>query len=152
MLLHVDTQRDSLDAADVRLFADRVLAPLPRLVVTIAHLGGSGGYGARTRMIFRTLQEWERVQYARGDTARRLCFDISAVVLDRESEGVPATTPTEARALREDLRRVGLHNIVLGSDYPVFDPVRTLELLRSRVGLTADEVAQVAAPRAHCGA
>lgn len=70
-------------------------------------------------------------------------FELSAVVLERESEGVPAITGAEAALLRDDLRRDGLDRVVFGSDDPVFDPVCGAQALRSIVGLTEDEVRQI---------
>jgi len=69
------------------------------------------------------------------------------VILEDESEGVPPTTTDEAASLGSDLRRAGLGRIVLGSDFPVFDPRRTLALLSERAGLTPAELATIAANR-----
>jgi hypothetical protein len=85
---------------------------------------------------------------AGGDSRPRVFFDTSAVILEEESEGVPPTTPDEAAALGADLRRAGLGRIVLGSDYPVFDPRRTLALLGERAGLAPGEIATIVANRA----
>ena len=147
VLLHVDPQRRGLVADDVARFARTVLAPRRGLTLVVAHLGGSGGYGPWTRQVFATLVDWLEERRAAGDPRPRVFFDTSAVVLEEESEGVPPTTPEEAAALGRDLRRAGLGRIVLGSDYPVFDPRRTLALLGERAGLTAAEIATVAANR-----
>lgn len=147
VLLHVDPQRRGLVAGDVARFARTVLAPRRGLTLVVAHLGGSGGYGPWTRQVFATLVDWLEERRAAGDPRPRVFFDTSAVILEKESEGVPPTTPEEAAALGRDLRRAGLGRIVLGSDYPVFDPRRTLALLGERAGLTAAEIATVAANR-----
>lgn len=143
MLLHVDTQRDSLDAADVRRLADRIIAPHPTLAVVIAHLGGSGGFGTRTRTVFRALRDWRTELEAREGRTRPLFFELSAVILERESEGVTATSPQHAAMLRDDLRALRFDRMLLGSDYPVFDPVRTVELFRERLQLTDEEIAHI---------
>jgi predicted TIM-barrel fold metal-dependent hydrolase len=148
VLLHVDPQRRGLVAADIARFARTVLEPRSGLTLIVAHLGGSGGYGPWTRQVFTTLVDWLDERRATGDPRPRVFFDTSAVVLEEESEGVPPTTPEEATALGRDLRRAGLGRIVLGSDYPVFDPRRTLALLAERAGLTREEIATIAASRA----
>jgi predicted TIM-barrel fold metal-dependent hydrolase len=148
VLLHVDPQRRGLVASDIARLARTVLEPRRELTLVVAHLGGSGGYGAWTRQVFATLVDWLEERRAAGDPRPGVYFDTSAVILEEESEGVPPTTPEEAAALAADLRRAGLDRIVLGSDYPVFDPRRTLELLGERAGLTAEEVAAIAANRA----
>lgn len=148
VLLHVDPQRRGLVAADIARFAREVLEPRPNLTLIVAHLGGSGGYGAWTRQVFGTLVDWLAERRAAGDSRPRLFFDPSAVILEEESEGVPPTTAEEAAALGADLRRAGLDRIVLGSDSPSFDALRTLELLAERAGLSAEEIAAIAANRA----
>lgn len=117
-----------------------MLGPHPDLTVIVAHLGGSGGYGAWTRSVFRTVLDWLDERRAAGEARTGVFFDVSAVVLERESEGVPATTPEEAAELAADLRRAGMDRLLLGSDAPVFDPRRTVELLRDRAGLAPAEI------------
>lgn len=143
MLLHLDTQRQGTDTTDVLAFAHTVLEPHPALTVIIAHLGGSGGYGAWTRAVFHTLGEWLAARRQAGDARPSVYFDISAVLLERPSEGVPATTPDEAARLAEDLRAVGLDRIVFGSDAPVFTPAHTAALLREIGGLNDAEVTAI---------
>lgn len=147
VLLHVDPQRRGLVAADIARFARTVLEPRRELTLIVAHLGGSGGYGPWTRQVFGTLVDWLEERRIAGDPRPRVFFDTSAVILEEESEGVPPTTPEEAAALGADLRRAGLGRIVLGSDYPVFDPRRTLALLSERAGLARGEIATIAANR-----
>lgn len=144
ILLHLDTQRRGTTVDHVQQFAQAVLAPHPRLTVIVAHLGGSGGYGPWTQSVYRTLTAWLAERAAAEAVARPVYFDLSAVLLEKPSEGVPATTAEEARALAADLRAAGLERLVLGSDYPVFDPRNTLTALGERAGLTAAELATIA--------
>jgi uncharacterized protein len=142
ILLHVDPQRRGHDSTHVRGLAERVFEPFPSLSVVIAHLGGSGGYGAWTRTVFRTLHRWRTdVEGTLG--RRKLYFELSAVVLEAESEGVPANTDEEVALLRADLRAAQLDRVIFGSDYPVFDPLRGRAALIERVGLTAEEVDRI---------
>jgi uncharacterized protein len=143
LLLHVDPQRRGHDSTHIRRFADRVFGPHPELRVAIAHLGGSGGYGPWTRTVYRTLRGWLR-DVEQSGPRRSVYFELSAVALERESEGVPAMTPNEAVLLREDLQRDAFDRVIFGSDYPVFDPVQGAHALVALVGLTPAEVAQVA--------
>lgn len=147
VLLHLDPQRRGLVVADVTHFLHTVLTPRRDLTLIVAHLGGSGGYGPWTRQVFQALLDWLDERRAAGDLRPRVFFDPSAVLLETESEGVLPTTPEQAAALAQDLRRAGFGRVVLGSDYPVFDPIRTLELLVDRAGLTAAEVTAIAKNR-----
>jgi len=140
VLLHLDPQRRGLEVEDVRRFVDRVLAPRPGLEIVIAHLGGSGGYGAWTRDVFATISGWLAERAQAGDPRPGVRFDLSAVILAEPSEGVPATTPEEVSRLAGDLRRAGLERLVFGSDAPVFDPREAVFLWAERTDLTAAEL------------
>jgi len=148
LLLHVDPQRRGLVVADVERFIAEVLDPHPRLEIVVAHLGGSGGYGAWTRSVLGAFTAWLQREAAAGRARPGVFFDLSAALLEKESEGVPATTEAEAKALGEDLRRLGLARVLFGSDSPVFSPQRLAELLGERSGLAAAELARVLANRA----
>jgi predicted TIM-barrel fold metal-dependent hydrolase len=141
LLVHLDPQRRGLERRDIERFIERVLEPHPGLEVWIAHLGGSGGYGRWTQSVLGAFADW----LARQSPGARpgLYFDLSAVVLAKESEGVPPTTTEEAQALARDLRRLGLERVVFGSDYPVFDPGGYQRLLAERIGLDPAELARL---------
>jgi uncharacterized protein len=145
LLIHLDPQRRGHTREHITAFANAVLGPHPRLRVIVAHLGGSGGYADWTQAVFGSLLDWLEARQADGDSRDHVYFDISAVYLERESEGVPATTPAQAAALAVDLRRAGLDRLLFGSDYPVFDPGRYARLLRDEVGLTEAELATIQA-------
>lgn len=138
ILLHFDPQRQGLDAPDVQRFIETVIEPHPALELYLAHLGGSGGYGRWTRTVFRVFSEW---MLRHPD--RPIFVELSAVLLEEESEGVPASTEAEARMLGEDLRTLGLNRVVFGTDYPVFDPERFAVTLTRGTGLTPGEVSGV---------
>lgn len=139
LMIHFDPQQRGLEAADVRRFLDVVLEPVPELVVVIPHLGGSGGYGPWTQIVFGTFIDWLEAGIAVGDDRPGVLFDLSAVWLEEESEGVPPSTEEEATALRKDLRRIGLERILFGSDYPVFHPQDYAGALRKALGVDPEE-------------
>ena len=143
VLLHFDPQRRGLEVEQVDTFIESVLDPHPDLRIQIAHLGGSGGCGDWMRSVFLTFVEWLERAKAAGRERPGVTFDLSAVILEEESEGVPATTDKESARLAEDLRRGGLSRIVFASDYPVFGPARYAEVLRERVGLNGDELSEI---------
>ncbi len=145
LLIHLDPQRRGHTTAHIEAFANAVLEPHPRLQVIVAHLGGSGGYGPWTKSVFRTLLDWVESREAEGDSRPGLYFDLSATFLPSDSEGVPATTEVQARALAEDLRRAGPKRLIFGSDYPVFAPQDHALALRQKVGLSAEELAAIQA-------
>jgi len=145
--IHFDPQRRGVELADVQRFIDRVLAPHPGLEVGIAHLGGSGGYGDWTRSVHRTFATWLRAEGAAGRPRPGVHLDLSAVWLERESEGVPASTAEQGAALGADIAEFGAQRLVLGSDYPVFDPGRSAEALRVGAGIDSTTWARILANR-----
>jgi predicted TIM-barrel fold metal-dependent hydrolase len=141
LLIHLDPMRPDLDIEDMEPLLRRVIDSHPRLPIVVAHLGGSGGYGEWSQQMARAVAR--RIAGRQG----RLVLEVSGLVLERESEGVPPTTPEEAAALSADLRRIGLGNVVFGSDYPVFDPVAYQAALRERLTLTPVELDSIFANR-----
>lgn len=139
LMIHFDPQRRGLEVEDVERFIGEVLEPYPDLVVCIAHLGGSGGYGAWTRSVYGTFRRWLDDQRAAGVPRPGVYFDVAGVWLEEESEGVPPSTQEDAAALGEDLRRWGLERVLFGSDYPVFDPRRYAAALRVAVAFEPAE-------------
>jgi predicted TIM-barrel fold metal-dependent hydrolase len=141
LLIHLDPMRPDLDVEDMEPLLRRVIDSHPRLQIVVAHLGGSGGYGEWSQQMARAVAR--RIAGRQG----RLVLEVSGLVLERESEGVPPTTPEEAATLSADLRRIGLGNVVFGSDYPVFDPVAYQAALRERLTLTPVELDSIFANR-----
>ena len=148
VLLHLDPQLRGHETEHMRSLLDEALGPHPDLRVTVAHLGGSGGFGPWTRAVLATLTEGLEDEAAAGRPRPGVMVDVSAALLESASEGVPATTGDEARALAPALRRLGLQRVVLASDHPVFSPVRTLRALERQGGLAPEEIARIAARRA----
>jgi uncharacterized protein len=139
LMVHFDPQQRGLEVEDVERFIREVLAPHPDLVVVLPHFGGSGGYGPWTQAVFRTFRRWLETEEASGTPRPGVFFDLSAVWLEEESEGVPPSTREEAAALKADLRSVGLRRVVFGSDYPVFDPERYAAAFQAAVELDGPE-------------
>jgi predicted TIM-barrel fold metal-dependent hydrolase len=143
VLLHLDTQRRGTDIVDIERFLDIVVAPHPKLVMLIAHLGGSGGYGRWTQRVFAAIVVWIDRRETSGHPRPELYFDLSAVVLREASEGVAATSDEEAAALAGDLRRMAFRGVVFGSDYPVFDPRQALDVLVEMTALQPGEIGTI---------
>jgi len=148
LLLHLDVLREDLTAEDVATCLERAFGPHPDVRVVIAHLGGSGGFDARTQLILGACTDWLEGERSLGRRHPNLRFDVSAVPMTRASEGVPPTTPTELAALAPALRRLGIDRLCFGSDYPVFDPSEHAQVLTEHIGLTQDEARRILSARA----
>lgn len=136
IMLHFDPQAREMSEADVQRFIQRVLVPHPDLVMVIAHLGGSGGYGPWTRAVHRTIATWLQEEAAAGRTRPGIRFDISAAWLEQDSEEVPRSTRQDREALAADIATFGVGRLLFGSDAPVFDPGPYGAAFRRAAGLS----------------
>lgn len=109
VLSHTGPARDGVPFAEVPAFAP-MLARFPGLTVVLAHLGGG---------------KW-RDTLAVARAFPRVAFDLCEII---EWTGAPgAPTAAELAAL---IRDIGPERVVLGSDYPWYEPARTAELVES---------------------
>ena len=136
IMLHFDPQSREASAADVQRFITRVVAPHPDLVMIIAHLGGSGGYGPWTRVVYRTFAEWLDAEAAAGRPRAGIRFDISAAWMAQDSDEVPRSTRQDGEALATDIAAHGIARLLFGSDSPVFDPGPYGAAFKRATGLT----------------
>lgn len=147
VMLHFDPQAPQMSSADVQRFIDRVLVPQPRLVLVIAHLGGSGGYGPWTRAVHRTIAQWLREEETAGRPRPGIRFDISAAWLEEDSDEIPRSTRQDGEALAADLATFGVARLLFGSDAPVFHPGRYGTAFRRAAALGPDAWDSLAANR-----
>lgn len=143
VLLHVDPQRRGIETSDIRAVIDEAIAPFPNIAISIAHLGGSGGYGEWVQHVLRTFAAWLEEEAERGNARTNVFFDISGVVVTAGTMEPFSNSEDDLRALRDDLRRVGLERILFASDFPVFEPMATARNIAERVGLREEELARL---------
>lgn len=143
VLLHLDPQRRGIETMDIRAVIDEAIAPFPNITLSIAHLGGSGGYGQWVQHVLRTFAAWLEEEAGRGHDRANIYFDLSGVVVAAGTMEPFSNSEDDLRALRDDLRRIGLHRILFASDFPVFDPMATARNIAERVGLSEEEMARL---------
>lgn len=145
VLVHLVATDDDITEEDARRFVDEVVRPHPALELYLAHMGGNGGYRVSARRVVAAFLDF----FAEGEDQRQrpIFFELSAVLLTRNTDGVPVSRPEDTEALARDLRRLGLHRILFGSDYPVFDAEEHARALQERLPLTPTEFTQVLANR-----
>jgi predicted TIM-barrel fold metal-dependent hydrolase len=109
VLSHTGPARDGVPFAEVPAFAP-MLSAFPGLTVVLAHLGG--GKWQDTLAVARAFPQ--------------VAFDLCEII---EWAGAPgAPTPAELGTL---IREIGPERVVLGSDYPWYEPAHTAELVES---------------------
>lgn len=112
----------------------------------VAHLGGSGGYGAGAEEVMEAFAR--RIGPGGAFAGAPVFFEVSAVVLVEESYDAQPPDRVRLERLAEDLRAVGLERVLFGSDHPVFDAQDYAHVLKERMALSAEEVERVLANRA----
>ena len=128
MNIHLSTGRD-FGAVDTEIFIRDILARSGNSWVQFAHASGFGGIDPS---LFAELDVFA-AHIARHDPAtRHAIFDLASVVM-------PQTTPQEAAALVEHMRKIGLSRFVVGTDYDAHTPKDTDELDRKTLPLSQQE-------------
>jgi predicted TIM-barrel fold metal-dependent hydrolase len=126
-------------AAETEIFIRDILPAARGSLVQIAH---AGGWSGTDRVMLEDLGSFA-AHIARDDPAtRHVLFDLSGVAST-------ATTPQEAAALVELMRRIGLARFVLGSDFDFATPLQSDEVSRAKLPLSDEEwrtLAQNCAP------
>jgi predicted TIM-barrel fold metal-dependent hydrolase len=99
-----------------------VLRQWPNLRLVLAHLGGAS---------------WRETAEL-ADAYPWVAFDLSEII-----EWIGAPNAPSATELTELIRHIGADRVMLGSDFPWYDPVRTVDLVDGLPGLGAGERAAI---------
>lgn len=145
VLLHFDNWHPKFGAPDLELLMDSILTHIPAINLRFAHFGTSGGFNDKTKEFinaYLALKANNRVP-----ARHKIYFDISAVALDKESEGVSKLSSNEFKELAQYTRKIGVENIVFGTDYPLYNSADYLKVLREKLQLTSTEVEQIMKPK-----
>lgn len=139
VLLHIDNSHRKFGMPDLRILSDSILSYLPPLTMQIAHLGTSGGFNGRTKAFidsYKVLCSDLRHPLNK----HKITFDISAVALDKDSDGVPKLDKNGFAELATYLRKIGMGNLQFGTDYPLYDAKKYLNILKEKVKLSDSEI------------
>ena len=121
VLSHCGPTRDGSGIGEPESFR-AVLSAFPTLRVVLAHMGGAA---------------WRRLPPIAA-AFPNVHFDLCEII---EWLGSPkAPTPEQMTAL---IREVGVERVMMGSDFPWYDPGHTIEQVRRLPGLSASEQAAI---------
>ncbi len=138
ILLHFDNSHRKFGEPDIKLFADEILAKIKPAKIQIAHFGTSGGFNEKTkRVIDAFIKQFDENPQIKK---HKIYFDISAVALDKDSEGVSKLTDEEFAELAVYARKLGFDKIIFGTDYPLYSAEEYLKILKTKVKLTDAEI------------
>jgi predicted TIM-barrel fold metal-dependent hydrolase len=141
ILLHFDNWHPKFGKTDVEILVDSILNKIPKLELRIAHFGTSGGFNQKTKNVINAFIELRE----KGRIAKRhkILFDISAVALDKDSEGVKKLTKKEFEELNSYIHKIGTENIIFGTDYPLYLTNKYIDVLKSKLKLSESEIKMI---------
>ncbi len=138
ILLHFDNWHPKFGPRDMNILVDSILQDIPAVELRIAHFGTSGGFNDKTR---RFLDESVRLFEAQKIPERhQIWFDISAVALDKDSEGVTKLSTADFENLKTYIQKLGVDKVVFGTDYPLYRAREYYNILKEKVGLSEAEM------------
>lgn len=141
ILLHFDNWHPKFGKRDLEIFVDSILTDIPPVDLRIAHFGTSGGFNERTKHFLDAYLELRKAD--RIPARHRVRFDISAVALDKDSEGVAKLTAEEFGEVRAYIDKIGVENIVFGTDYPLISSEEYIKVLKDKLNFTQEELAEI---------
>lgn len=138
VLLHFDNGHPKFGNADVEILADSVLRNLAYVDLQIAHFGTSGGFNQKTKHVLESFIELFDNDHPIAQ--QNIRFDISGVCLDKDADGVSRLTNKDFEDLGVYCRKLGFTRIVFGSDYPLYNSMGYLDVLKTKLNLTKSEI------------
>lgn len=138
ILLHFDNWHPKFGKTDLKILNDSILNVIPPIELRIAHFGTSGGFSQKTRDFLEAFIDMkERAQFSKE---HKILLDISAVALDKDSEGVSKLTDTEFEQLKGFISKIGEENIIFATDYPLYNADEYAEVLKSRLTIDVENL------------
>jgi len=145
VLLHFDNWHPKFGKPDIQLLHDSILSPISSIDLQIAHFGTSGGFNKKTK---RFIEGYIDIRNKSTILDKHdIYFDISAVALDKDSEGVSKLTSEEFSELKSYIDKLGLDHIIFGTDYPLYRSKEYGDILVEKVGLTREELESISQQR-----
>ncbi len=145
ILVHFDNTHRRFGETDVKLLTGLILKDLDPVRLRIAHFGSSGGFSTRTIAFLDSFIS--ELASSRDLRKHKITFDISAVGLDKDSEGVRKLSDDEWAELGVYVRRLGFDRVAFGTDYPLYQPAEYAQILRTRLRLTEAEQKALLKPK-----
>ncbi len=138
VLLHYDNSDYLFGAPDVNILVDSILHDLPAIHITFAHFGAAGPFSDKTKKVLDAfINHFQKNNIPQRHT---LQFDISAVALDKDSDGIPPLEDHEYLELKGYIEKLGIERIIFGTDYPLYTGNEYLDVLRNKLKLDDDEL------------
>jgi predicted TIM-barrel fold metal-dependent hydrolase len=141
ILLHFDNGHPKFGHPDVQILIDTILKDIEPVKLQIAHFGTSGGFNQKTKNVIDAYLEMK----SKITSYHHIVFDISAVALDKDSEGVSKLSDEEFSELKDYVHKLGFKYITFGTDYPLYDTEGYIKVLKKKVGFTENQIEMIIA-------
>lgn len=138
ILLHFDNSHRKFGVPDIDILADSILAKLNEITLQIAHFGTSGGFNPKTMEILDRFIELFESDHP--ISKHNITFDISAVCLDKDADGVQKLDDNQWEDVALYCRKLGFEKIDFGTDYPLYKSAEYLNVLVNKLNLTQEEL------------
>ncbi len=142
ILLHFDNWHPKFGKPDVEILVHKILKDLEPINLTIAHFGTSGGFNQKTKNVLEAFIELYNSE--RIPKRHKILFDISAVALDKDSEGVKKLTEDEFKELKVYCNKIGFDKIIFGTDYPLYTSKEYYDILNTKLNLSKSDLKEIA--------
>jgi len=141
ILLHFDNWHPKFGKPDIKILVNNILKDLDHIHLTIAHFGTSGGFNKKTKNVIDAFLELQK--NSKILKKHTILFDISAVALDKDSEGVKKLTENNFSELKIYCDKIGYDKIVFGTDYPLYTSNEYFEILKVKLKLSDHQLIQI---------
>jgi len=141
ILLHFDNWHPKFGKPDIEILVDKILKKIGPINLTIAHFGTSGGFNQKTKNVLNTFIEL--YDNDRIPKRHKIIFDISAVALDKDSEGVKKLTEDQFKELKLYCDKIGFDKISFGTDYPLYNSKEYFDILNTKLNLSKSELKEI---------
>lgn len=141
ILLHFDNWHPKFGVPDINILVDSILTDIDQVQLQIAHFGTSGGFNDKT---MRFLDEYLLLKNQNKIPIRHsILFDISAVALNKNNEGISKLSKIEFLKLKEYVEKIGIENIVFGTDYPLYNSAEYIKILKEKLDFSNEDLLEI---------
>jgi predicted TIM-barrel fold metal-dependent hydrolase len=137
VLIHFLSRNPEFGYGDATILMDEIVSQHPGLKVSMAHLG-CGGFYDKTIDVLTGFIDWFE---AHPDFPREnFVMDIAAVISDGSKPLTLPITEEQAQTVTALIRRWGVERTLFATDWPIFEPLEYVEMLKRKTFLTEEEL------------
>lgn len=152
IIIHMRTGDKAYGRKDARIFADKILLEASDIPVQIAHMAGWSGYDVATDEALGVFAD----RISEGELKENIYFDLSAVIKPVSNKNISTDGGAKSNwypqqryeRLVMQLRKIGLDQILFGTDWPEWTPADYKYDIREKIPLDENELQTIFTNRA----